>query len=302
MTMPNFLLIGAQKSGTTALYEYIQQHPQIFVSEVKEPGFFAVEGQRLDYRGRGDTRHQRYLVTDLGRYQALFRRAKGELAIGEASNLHLYAPQAPGRIRHYLPRVKLLAILRNPIDRAHSAYRFLVRDGYEPLASFEEAVAAEDARIAANWHPDWHYTRLGFYYEQLKRYFDLFDHDQITVFTYDEFVADPSVVVRAIFRFLGVDETFVPDMSQKHNVSGTTRSRLVHSLVWTPNAAKDLARRLLPKSAQRRLYAAIMQRNIVPTRQELTEETRRSLVQLYREDILKLEALLGRDLSMWLQV
>ncbi len=299
MTLPNFLMIGAQKSGTTAIYAYLAQHPQIFMSENKEPGFFAFEGQKAAFAGPGDARGERDRVRDLASYEVLFRNAKGRLRAGEASNVYLYVPQAHERILSYVPDAKLIAVLRDPVDRAYSAYRHLVRDGREPLGSFEEALAAEPERIAANWHPHWHYKQRGFYYTQLKRYFDRFNSGQIAVYTYDDFKADPRALLRSIFQFLGVDPEFVPDMTMRHNVSGVPKSRLLHSVVARPSAAKDLVKRLLPLSVRRRLHAALMRKNIVAIEPKVAANTERALREEYREDILRLENLLGRDLSAW---
>jgi Sulfotransferase domain len=301
MTMPNFLIIGAAKSGTTALYEYIRQHPQVFASRLKEPGFFALESKTPDFHGPGDELFEPRRVRDLARYQGLFREVRNEVAIGEASNLYLYSGEAPERIRHYVPTVKLIAMLRNPADRAFSAYRFLLWEGRETLSTFEAALEAEDGRIAQNWEFLWHYTQAGFYYRQLKRYFDLFDPKQIAVYTHDDLAAGPGGMTRNIFRFLGVDAAFVPDMSTRHNVSGTPRSRRLHTFMTQPSLAKDLLKSFVPASLRRRFRDAILQRNIVPGEPKLGLETRRKLVELFREDILKLQTLLGRDLSKWLE-
>jgi len=300
LRMPNFLIIGAAKSGTSAVYAYLRQHPQIFCSATKEPGFFAFEGRQPAFRGPGDRKYNRGCVTDLGRYQELFSDADSQAAVGEASTVYLYNAEAPERIRRYLPTMKLLGILRNPVERAYSGYSFLVRDRLEPLSTFEEALAAEDARIAANWQHIWHHQRLGFYSAQLKRYFDLFPRDQIAIYLYDDFKAKPVAVIQDMFRFLGADAAFMPDVSLKYNVSGEPRSRLLHAALARPNAAKDLLKGLLPAAMRRRMRARVMERNIQPTGRTLAPETRRFLVDLYREDILKLEALIGRELSHWL--
>jgi hypothetical protein len=298
--MPSFLIIGAAKSGTSAVYNYLLQHPQIFCSAAKEPGFFAFEGRKAAFRGPGDRKYNRGCVTDLGRYQELFTGARGQHAVGEASTVYLYSPEAPERIQHYLPTVKLVGILRNPVERAYSGYSYLVRDRLEPLSSFEEALAAEDARVAANWQHIWHHQRLGFYYAQLKRYFDLFPREQIAVYLYDDFKARPVAVIQEMFRFLGVDPAFSPDVSIRYNVSGRPRSRLLHAALARPNAAKDLLKGLLPAGIRRRIRARLMQRNIQPTDRRMAPETRGYLIELYREDILKLESLIGRELSHWL--
>ena len=298
--MPTFLIIGAAKSGTSAVYEYLRQHPDVFVSDNKEPGFFALEGQVADFTGPGDRKFNRTCVTSLSRYQSLFTKVVNQPAVGEASTVYLYSPAAPACIRRHVPAVKLVVILRNPVERAYSGYKYLVRDGLEKLTSFEDALEAEETRIAANWHHIWHHKRLGFYHDQLKRYFDLFQSDQIAVYLYDDLQARPLAMMQNIFAFVGIDAAFTPDVSVKYNISGEPRSRLLHGALAHPNAAKNLVKGMVPAATRRRLRNWLMEHNIVLTETRIAPETRRHLVDLYREDIAKLESLIDRDLSHWL--
>ncbi len=303
MSMPNFLVIGAAKSGTSALYAYLRQHPQVFGSEIKEPGFFAYEGTTAQFAGPRASEGERQRITDLERYQALFRGVGEAKAVGEASSIYLYSKAAPKCIHHYVPDVKLIALLRNPVDRAYSGYRYSIRDGKEPLGSFEEALAAEADRIAANWHPIWHHKSLGFYAQQLKRYLQLFPRTQLRVYTYDGFQANPVEVIQDVCRFLGIDSGFVPDVRVRHNISGTPRSRLVHSFLAHPSPMKDAFKPLLPRVVRhqlRRARSVIMERNIVSQGPRMAAETRCSLIQMFRDDILELETLIDQDLSGWL--
>lgn len=301
MTLPNFLIIGAAKSGTTSLYNYIEQHPQIYVSPEKEPGFFAFEGQKVELAGPCDQeRYGSQVVTDLNAYQSLFKGADG-MAVGEASNVYLYNPKAPKRIKHYIPEIKLIAILRNPVDRAYSSFAFLISEGREPLKDFAQALQVEETRVNANWEHQWHYTRLGFYYSQLKRYFDLFHPDQIAVNTYDEFSAKPVVVLQDIFRFLCVDHTFIPDTSFQYNVAGIPKSRALRNFLSKSPKAKGILKLFIPAPLRLRLTKMAIRWNNSGVKPEFPEETRRYLVQLYREDILKLQQLISRDLSNWLE-
>ena len=298
--MPNFLIIGAAKAGTTAVYAYLSQHPQVFMSEWKEPSFFALEGDPTPFAGPRDAVGERQRTRDLAGYQALFRGATDEIAVGEASTLYLSSSErAAGRIRRALPAVKLIAILRNPVERAYSAYRYLVRDEREPLDSFEAALDAEDGRIRSNWEPIWAYRAGGCYYTQLKRYYDLFPREQIAVHLYEDFERQPESIIREMFGFLGVDPTFEPDMSIRYNVSGDVRSRIVHSIFAAPSAAKDVLRPLLPRAVRQRLRGAIMERNTRPTLAVMAPETRQALTAFYREDTERLAELLGRDLAEW---
>jgi len=298
-SMPNFLIIGAAKAGTTAVYAYLSQHPQVFMSEWKEPSFFALEGNPTPFAGPRDAVGERQRTRNLARYQELFRDAGHQLAVGEASTLYLFTEQAAARIRHYLPDVKLIAILRNPVERAYSAYRYLRRDEREPLPSFEEALAAEDSRLLANWEPIWAYRGGGRYYAQIKRYLDLFPRDQIAIYLYEDFERRPAGVLREMFAFLGVDSTFEPDMSIRYNVSGDVRSRLVHSLFAAPSATKEIFRPLLPRAMRQRLRGIIMARNTRLSPSAMSPETRQALAAFYHEDIAQLSELLGRDLSEW---
>lgn len=300
MTMPNFLIIGAGKSGTTSLYHYLKQHPEIYMSPVKEPKFFALEGKTLNFRGPNDDAHMnRKSVTDIGAYRALFRGVSNEKAVGEASTLYLYSPEAPARIKHYIPEVKLIAILRNPADRAFSSYLHCLRDRGEPLGDFAQALREEEGRIENGWGPIWHYRNAGFYSAQLERYFDAFGRDQIKVFLYEDLKGDPVGVLRSIFRFLGVVDTRLPDISLKHNISGVPRSRLVHELLNTPNPIKSAFRPLLPAKLRKRFNHNLTDRNLL--RPQLSPEVRRRLIETYTEDILRVQGLIDRDLSRWLK-
>ena len=299
MTMPNFLIIGAAKAGTTALYHYLQQHPQIYMSPHKEPRFFALVGEEINFQGPGDKTRFRF-VTDIDSYRALFDGVSDQIAIGEASPWYLYVPQAGERIKHHLPKVKLIAILRDPVARAYSNFIHALREGLEPLEDFAQAMAAEEERINLNWSYRWHYKQKGFYYGQLKHYFDLFDREQIKVYLYDDFITDPVSLLKDIHRFLGVDDNFVPDLSHKHNVSGIPRSHLLDQFLIRDTRLRRVLTPLLPsKTLREQLTNKLMKLNLRP-KPPLEAEVRERFRQEYREDILKLQDLIQRDLSKWL--
>ncbi|PLS83629.1 MAG: sulfotransferase [Actinobacteria bacterium] len=303
MTMPNFLVIGAGKAGTTSLYYYLDQHPEVYMSPVKEPKFFALEGGVPDYRGPGDrevwSSGTNRAISDPREYEALFDGVSGEKAIGEASPGYLCNAGVPGRIKRYVPDVRLVAVLRDPAERAYSAYLHMLRDGREQLG-FAEALGEEERRTREGWAPGWQYTREGFYYRNLKRYFELFDRGRIRIYLYEELRADPLGLMREVFGFLGVDEAFVPDISMRHNASGIPKSALLVSLITRRNPLKTVLKPLLPKGLRRRISVGIQNRNLTPA-PPLPPEVRKELVELYREDILALQDLIGRDLSKWLE-
>jgi hypothetical protein len=169
--LPNFLIIGAQKSGTTSLYNYLKQHPQIFMPRLKEPHFFTYEGQLPPHPS---------VVTSWQDYRALFADARDEIAVGEASPSYLHGEQAPRRIAHYFPTIKLIAILRNPADRAFSNWMHNVSYGREEL-DFGQALQAEERRIQEGVGYLFWYRYKGFYHRHLTRYLALFDRTQLRV-------------------------------------------------------------------------------------------------------------------------
>lgn len=300
MTMPNFLVIGTVKAGTTAFYSYLKQHPDIYMSPKKEPRFFAYEDERLDYRGPGDKKGAHDVITDIQSYRELFQGVTNEAAIGEATPQYLYLPKAPKCIRHYIPNAKLIAILRDPAERAYSNFVHRIRVGRETLTDFAHALREEEVRIHNNWAPAWHYKNVGFYFIQLKRYFDIFDDGQIKVYLYEDFQTNPIGVLRDTFRFLDVDDTFVPDVSVKHNVSFIPRSRAVHAFLKKEHFFKTALKPLFPERLRRHLLKKVQNWNS-PVKPPLLPETRNELVALYKEDILKLQDLIQRDLTKWLK-
>lgn len=300
MTLPNFLIIGAAKSGTTSLYRYLQQHPEIYM-KAKEPSFFALNGEPVQFNGPGDSAgFVRRMVTTFDAYEALFDEISTEKAYGEASVIYLYNEGAAARIQRHIPDVKLIAILRNPVDRAYSSYLHLRRDGRETL-SFPQALAAEAERAANNWEHQWHYTRLGMYHTQLRRYYDRFPRENIAIFRFGDFKREPARVLGEIYEFLGVSGDFMPDMSVKYNVSGQPKLKALHQFLIRPNRLKDWVRPLLPLALRRRLGAAAKQWNIVADKEPMPEETRRELHALFTPEIVNLQTLTGLDFSHWLE-
>ncbi len=297
--MPNFLIIGAPKGGSTALYQYLREHPQIYMSPIKEPKFFALEGEKADFQGPDDWKKD--YVTELAAYQDLFKDVSNEIAVGEASPGYLHSSKASERIKHHIPNAKLIAILRDPVDRAFSHFTSLVSQNLEPLTDFSEAMSAETERIQNNWSPRWCYKQRGFYYSQLKRYFNLFDRNQIKVYLYEDFKKNSLGVVQDAFSFLGVDNAFIPNVDHKHNVTHTRKNKALHGLINQENPIKSTLRPLLPTKLRQQVAIKFKKMN-QGEKPQLSPEVRRQFVEIYREDILKLQDLINRDLSNWLEI
>lgn len=302
--VPNFLMIGAAKSGTTTIWHYLRQHPEIFMSPRKHVRFFSFEEENPKFNGPSIKNPSRpYAITDVEDYRALFEGAENETAVGEASHSYLYQPIAAERIREYEPGMKLVAILRNPAERAYSHYMQMRRDGREPLADFRRALEAEEERVRDNWWPDFHYARIGLYHSQLERYFSRFERDQLKVYLYEDLKTDPHGMMRDLFHFLGVDDSFALETTLTYNASGVPKNKVVHTLLQSLRSVKPAVERALPEKHTKQLLrmgSKLHNRNL--TKSALSPETRRSVTDAYfREDILKLQELLQRDLSAWLR-
>lgn len=297
MTMPNFLVIGAPKAGTTTLNDALDQHPEIYMSPVKEAGFFWAYGQQIDFRAPGGVNLRNRLVTDLSEYQELFKNVAGQKAIGEASVRYLASPQAPGLIRQFIPGARLIASLRQPADRAFSEFSHQLRDGIEPCKSFAEAIQQERRGERDHWIAC-RYLHLGFYARSLKRYLEFFDRKQLHISLLEDLQANPQGLMQELFQFLEVDDSFTPDLSHKHNVSGVIRNPALRYL-WT--RSKNLRaglRRFLPPGFRHAASEWVIQDLI---KLPFPPELRAELTDYYRQDILQLQDLIQRDLSHWLQ-
>ncbi|MDQ3611732.1 MAG: sulfotransferase [Actinomycetota bacterium] len=305
MPLPSFLVVGAAKSGTTALHRYLGQHPDVYLPAREEPNFFAFEGRPPDFRGPGNTPAavNATSLTTPAAYGQLYENASPGQRAGDVSPVYLYWPTAAANIHRHLPDARICVILRHPVDRAFSAFMHARREGKEPLRDFEAGLAAEPDRIARHWGFLWRYADMGRYWGQLRRYYDLFPRFQIKVVLYDDLVKDPLALLAELFDFIGVDPGFAPDLRVRHNVSGVPRSRLAYRMLGSRGALAPLARRAAPVVGERRLrdWQARL-RNRMLSRQTLAPDVRARLTVDFREDLERLGELIDRDLGHWLRV
>lgn len=299
---PNFFIIGAAKSGTTALYHYLGQHPDVYMCPKKEPNYFNGDAGDNSYF---EPLHPlwktwREPTETWEAYLDLFSGARGAKVLGEATPWYLYEKSVPERIGKRVPDARLIAVLRHPVDRAYSNFIQCLQDGKEPLGEFAEAFAAADQRRAENWHPFWRYRDVGFYSAQLKRYLSIFGPEQVRVYLYEDLGADAVAMSRDVFEFLGLDRGFAPDVSIRYKASGVPKSRGVQLLLSRPHPLRRLGRKLLPPAARRRLFVELQRANLWKA-PPLASGLRRELVEAYREDIGELQELIGRDLRHWLE-
>jgi hypothetical protein len=304
MKLPNFIMIGAAKCGSTSLYNYLRQHPDIYMCPKEDANFFALEGGVVKlYMPPLSEKIGRKWVQDLNEYTALFEAASAERAIGESSNIYLNISRSAERIQHYCPDARIMAILRNPIDRAFSNFLHLLGMGLEPNQDFDEALKAEEKRVRDGWHPMWFYKQTGHYHTLLKPYFKRFDRDRIRIFLYDDLQRDPVSLVQSVYKFLNVDERFRPDVSEVHKATGIPGNKLMHKFLTERNPLKSFVKMLVPdrlrKGYRANVAKKLVQRNLVkPT---LSAEVRHELIIEFRDEVLGLQELIGRDLGGWLR-
>ncbi len=309
MTLPNCFIIGAPRCATTTLYEELGRHPAVFRSPIKEPLFFAVEGQPEPFHGPQDNQG----IRELDQYVALFAQVRNEPVILEASPMYLSSRRAPRRIKHYVPEAKLVAILRNPVDRAFSHFLFHRALKIESLTHFRAAIAAEEERERCGWSPYWYYRKMGLYSRSLTRYRELFRPDQLKIFLFEELQENPSSMVQAIAEFFGLSDRVQFGTVIKRNFAAVPRSigfeALITGLGTLPTDSRVLVRlqqKLFSQDTRlklrRRLLDPLLMRlkRCNRYRPALDPETRRWLIDYYRADILRTQDQLGRDLSCWL--
>lgn len=299
-TYPNFLVAGVAKAGTTSLYEYLVQHPDVYVPDIKESFFFTSDIYRnlpdADPHAAAIRKRTIYTFDD---YLALFSNGAAAGAIGEVGTFYTYhhATTIP-LIRERLGDVSILIMLRNPVDRAYSAYCHF--RGYElETLSFEDALSAEAARIQDNWYTMWHYRQAGLYHDQVKAFTEAFS--RVKVCFSEDFRQDAEGVMRDVYAFLGVDNSFKPDVSVNFMVSGQPRSSTLDKLVAPPAGVKRLLRpvvqRIIPEQWRHRFRSKVRMANMV--KPVMHPETRAGLVEFYRDDVAKLGDMVGRDLGHW---
>ncbi len=297
--LPNFLIVGAAKCGTSSLHRYLAQHPDIFMSKVKEPRFISSQVTPFPLNGPRDHLVEAWYVKNLNDYIKLFEGAHGYPVVGESSadTLYFHKRTIPV-IKQYLGDPRIVIMLRNPVKRAFSAYQHLVRDLREPL-SFEEGLRQESARISDNWELIYHYTAGSLYFESVKAFMDNFTSVKV-VLTEDQ-EARPRQTISNIYRFLEVDPGFDVDTGIRYNMSGKPKSQWIHQFFFEGNLARRLAqpivRKLLRPEMRVRITQAIQKRNL--TRMTIDPTTRDELQQYFSDDINKLERLIERDLSQW---
>jgi len=281
MTVPAFVLVGVPRAGTTSLYRYLGQHPQISLSDMKEINFLSYPGEEL-----ARTRYPwlRFPVRTIEEYERRFAGGPGRTAVDFSASC-FRSPVAIDRIRRFVPDARLFLLLRDPVARAWSAYLNRVDKRYETRPPDEALVRGELA------------VENGFYSERLEAFRTAFGPDRVRVWIFDDLTGRPHETVSEIFEYLGVDPTMPVDLTAVHNQGGVPRSAAVHRLLPGHRRRRQLAA-ILPEPA-RRAAQRVRRLNQAPA-PTMPSGVAARLRETYRDDVTRLQEMLGRDLQRWL--
>lgn len=262
--LPTFLIIGAPQCGTTSMYHYLRQHPDVFMSPVKEPRYYSAD------------------ACTRAEYERLFDGITTQRAAGEVSTEYLHlAP--PDRVLADLPGVRLVVSLRHPAERAYSHYLHTVRHGFESRPARDALVRGSSA------------VETSFYASALQRWLDRFPRERMHVILFDDFAAQPAQTMQTLFAFLGIDPTFTPDTTRKHNTAAAPRK--LSQWIWKGVHA---ARRVLPSPLLNHGIGSRIVRATYRGADPFPHELRPRLLDFYRDDVDATARLIGRDLAHWL--
>jgi hypothetical protein len=302
--LPDFLVVGAPKAGTTALHAALAAHPELFMSRVKEPRYFLCDDGVPPPRrgGPGDAQTYQEYVCRRADYEALFAgRGDGMLA-GESSPFYLWDRAAHRRIRAAIPDARLIAVLRDPVERAYSNWAHLWSAGLEPCGDFIEACEREPRRIAAGWAPFWRYLELGRYGEQFRDLFRVFPPEQVLILRYRELRDVPAAALARVCGFLGVSTGLVSEVPRENvrpHIQGGPATLLLQGLLRAGAGVGQYFPPPVRRVARGPVLAALQRRS--RPREPLTPDQRSKLIARIGPDVRLLERMTALYFGDWLQ-
>ncbi|MGV2827893.1 sulfotransferase family protein [Myxosarcina sp. GI1(2024)] len=302
MKKPNFFIVGQPKSGTTALHQFLGQHPQIFMSSIKEPHFFCKDFHRESDRYYGKQRFFDFRTE--AEYLKLFDRVDTEIIAGESSTNYLYSQVAARKISQFNPEAKIIILLREPAKFLYSLHSHFVKFTEENEADFQRALSLESLRRKGEFmsprvtSPCYlYYSDRVKYYEQIKRYYNLFEQSQIKVVLFEDFRANNQQVYREILDFLGVDNTFVPQY-EAVNVNKEVRFQTLNNLVNNP-VLKNISKTLISQEFNEFIRDKIVERFLwhQSPKEVMPAEIKTKLMECYHSEVVRVAELIGVDLE-----
>ena len=280
---PNFFIVGAPRAGTTSLYEYLHQHPKIFMSTKKEPSYFLKEIPKIIYpihvRGKKE-------------YLKLFKNVKNEKAVGEASTGYLVDPESPKLIYKQVPNAKIIIILRDPIERSYSHYHMLIRMNHEK-GSFSEVIRRDANRIERGLVVG-NTIKSSFYYQPIKEYFETFGNENVKILVFEEFVNDVLGTVKEVLKFLDLGDELHEFKIEKFNVFRIPKGK-IEKLIVDNITLRKIVYRLMGKHQIMKLGKEILYKKNI-SKHPILPDDKEFLEKLFFNDSYKTQKILGRDL------
>lgn len=299
-TLPTFVIAGAARSGTNGLVQGLRTHPRVFVTNPKEPHYWAFHGRPADFRGPGDSATvNKVSVTERSRYLDMYPARHNYLALGDGSVSTLYyAERAVQELKEVNPDMRVVVILRDPVERAHSSYSYMRARGFEPHEDFLTALDDEERRRADDWHHLWHYTAMSYYAPGLRALRDGLGADNVGVWFYDDMVRDYVRTISGVLRFIGVPpHPGEAEGVSRVNVSGTPRFPALHHAIWWTTGHEALRRPVKKLTSYR--FRELVRRNILrPT--GVPHDVRKRLEPMFRDDLREVAGMVGTAGPRWL--
>lgn len=291
---PNFLIVGVARCGTTSLFKYLSQHPEVCFSTQKEPKFFSFLDLSLSLMGEGDSEVYGEMIKSEEEYYGSFKHCVGARAIGEASSDYFYFHNKTiPRIREYLGDPKIIIVLRNPYDRAYSAYSNMIRDSREDL-NFLEGLKAEDGRIESNYDWMWFYRNGSMYAKGVKAFKESFTN--VHVILNEDLSKDTLSTIKSCYSFLNVSTNFVPSDLTRYSHSGRPKNRVI-KFISRRKGGVFMLRRVILKLIPRKYLESLAKR--ILRKEEIDKTTIDYMKEYFKKDIGDLEKQLGIKLSSW---
>ncbi len=300
MTLPNFYIAGGARCGSTSLEAYCRTHPQVYMSPVKEPNYFSYGYAGIPFTGPGRDKVYTTSIKDRRSYEKLFRKAGEALAVGEASINYMIHPEACAGIKAVTPDARIIFILRHPVERAWSSFHRSRFQGIEPEHDFLAAWRADQQRRdAGHWVNLHRYKSL--YGMHLRPWYEAFSPDRILVIRFEDFKADAGAVMSRVYRFLGVDSSYEPDISVIHNQTGEIENPLLRQLWGRTEHLRAVLAPRLPLSWRGQAFRLVARGKVSrPDDGKIPPGLKAELTAELREDILALQELTGLQFDHWL--
>jgi len=301
LNKPRFLFAGTAKAGTTSIYEYLKQHPEIEIP-IKETFYFMRDVLSKNTLPYPRQRPLKELILNPSEYWKNYENISADKVVGEIGTGYLYYSQMSiPRIKEMLGNeVRICIILRNPVERCYSSYMHFVKDLHE-RGTFQESLIAEESRIQKNWDFMWHHKSVGKYAQQVEAYMSAFPH--VRVWLYDDLVNNPTQIMTEIVNFIGASPKTDWKVEKHFNPSGQAKNASLQKFITHENPLKFIIRpifRLLFSKEKREQIRKNAKNSNLVRAEKLTSSDRAELKLFYENDIQKLSKLINRDLSHWL--